>query len=188
MPPTAEQLEEGLATFVRLWTPILDACQECGLRYAATVKPGQIAFDYYSAERALDALDHRPDFGFALDPSQLHWQGVDPVEFIRRFGDRLFYVLVTDAVVTLNGRTGLFGSYFPAGDSRRGWQSRSPGRGGVDWESVIRALNEVGYEGPLAVDWQDAGMNRAAGAEEACRFVKRLDFEPPPRGEDQAFR
>src|SRR5262249_47956603 len=112
--------------------------------------------------------------------SQLHWQGVDPVEFIQRFAVRLYHVVLSDAVVTLNGRSGLLGSYFPAGDSRRGWQTRSPGRGGVDWEGVIRALNEVGYEGPLAIDWQDRGMNRTIGAEEACRFAKRLDFDPPP--------
>jgi sugar phosphate isomerase/epimerase len=51
----------------------------------------------------------------------------------------------------------------------------------VDWEALIRALNEVGYDGPLAVDWTDPGMDRAFGAEDACRFVKRLDFEPGPR-------
>ena len=51
----------------------------------------------------------------------------------------------------------------------------------------MRALNEVGYDGPLAVDWQDEGMNRTTGAEEACRFARRLDFEPPPRGESPAF-
>ncbi len=37
-----------------------------------------------------------------------------------------------------------------------------------------------GYEGPLAVEWSDAGMNRDFGAEEAYKFVKRLDFDPAP--------
>ncbi len=31
-------------------------------------------------------------------------------------------------------------------------------------------------------------MNREYGAEEACRFVKRLDFEPPAREGGPAFR
>jgi sugar phosphate isomerase/epimerase len=73
------------------------------------------------------------------------------------------------------------------GDAGRGWNNRSPGRGGVDWEGIIRALNDVGYDGPLSVEWKDAGMDRAAGAQEACQFVKRLDFVAPPRVE-QAFR
>jgi sugar phosphate isomerase/epimerase len=52
---------------------------------------------------------------------------------------------------------------------------------------VIRGLNEIGYDGPLSVDWHDAGMDREAGAAEACRFVKGIDFDPPARGL-QAFR
>ena len=53
---------------------------------------------------------------------------------------------------------------------------------------MIRALNEVGYDGALAVEVSDAGMNREAAAEEACKFVQRLNFEPPPRGDAPAFK
>ncbi len=187
--PSPALVADALKDFARRWTPILEVCQECGLRYAFEVHPGQIAFDLYSAEMVLDVLDGRPEFGFTLDPSHLHWQGVDPVEFVRRLGHRVYHVHVRDAVVTLDGRAGLLASYLPHGDPRRGWQFRSPGRGGIDWEAFIRALNEVGYDGALSVDWKDPGMDRSFGAEEAYRFVRRLNFEPPPRsGEEQAFR
>ena len=187
--PKPERLADAYREFARKWRPVLDVVQECGLKYAFEVHPGQIAFDLYSAEAALDALDGRPDFGFTFDPSHLHWQGVDPVEFLRRFPDRIFHVHVKDAALTLNGRTGLLCSYLPYGDARRGWHPRSPGHGGLDWEAIIRALNEIGYDGALTVEFQDAGMNREYGAEEACRFVKRLDFEPaPPRDGGPAFR
>ena len=49
-------------------------------------------------------------------------------------------------------------------------------RGGIDFEAIIRALNTIGFDGPLCVEWSDPGMNREYGAEEACKFVKRLDF------------
>ena len=143
--------------------------------------PGQIAFDLYTAERALEALDGREEFGFLFDPSHLHWQGVDPVAFLRRFPDRILHVHVKDAVLTLDGRTGVLGSLLPAGDPRRGWQPRSPGRGGIDWDAIIRALNDIGYDGPLSVDWSDPGMDRDFGAEDACKFVKQLDVPAPPR-------
>ena len=162
--------------FALRWNPILDVCQEAAIKFAFEVHPGQIAFDLYSAEMALEALDGREEFGFTFDPSHLHWQGVDPVEFIRRFGSRIFHVHVKDAVLALNGRTGLLGSYLPPGDPRRGWDFRSPGHGGLDWGPIVRALNEAGYEGPLAVDWKDSGMDRAFGAEDACKFLKRLGF------------
>lgn len=176
-------VEESFRRFVKQWTPILERCEELGLKYACQVAPGQIAFDLHSAELVLEELDRHEAFGFTLDPAQLHWQGVDPVEFIRRLNDRIFHVHVNDIAFRLNGRTSLLNSALPSGDSRRGWDYRSPGRGVVDWESIIRALNEVGYDGPLAVHWCDPGMDRIAGAEEACKFVKRLDFEPAPREE-----
>lgn len=171
-----EEVREGLRDFVERWTPILDACRDAGIRFALEVHPGQIAFDLYSAEILLDALDGRDEFGFTFDPSHLHWQGVDPAEFIRRFGDRIFHVHIKDLAMTLNGRTGVLNAYQPYGDPRRGWEFRSPGHGGIDWESIIRALNAVRYEGPLCVEWSDAGMDREFGVEEACKFVKRLDF------------
>jgi sugar phosphate isomerase/epimerase len=136
----------------------------------------------------LDALGGREEFGFTFDPSHLHWQGVDPVEFLRRFGDRIFHVHIKDAILTLNGRSGVLGSYLPLGHPNRGWDFRSPGHGGIDWAAIIRALNEIGYEGALAVEWKDAGMDRDYGAEDACKFVKRLDFEPARRRGNDMFR
>ncbi len=186
--PKPQRVADAFRDFARQWRPILDVCRECGLKYALEVHPGQIAFDLFSAEAALDALDGRPEFGFTFDPSHLHWQGVDPVEFVRRFPDRIFHVHVKDCALSLNGRAGLLCSYLPYGDVRRGWQPRSPGRGGLDWEAIIRALNEIGYDGALAVEFQDPSMNREYGAVDACRFVKRLDFEPTPRDGGPAFR
>ncbi len=178
--PRADGLtvQAALEGFAQRFTPILDACREAGVRFALEVHPGQLAFDLYSAEMLLDAVHGREELGFLLDPSHLHWLGVDPVEFIRRFPDRIYHVHIKDLKLSLDGRSSLLNSYLPDGDPRRGWDFRAPGHGGVDWENLIRALNAAGYHGPLAVEWKDSGMNREYGAEEACKFVKRLDFEP----------
>jgi sugar phosphate isomerase/epimerase len=186
--PDAATVAEGFRTFAHQWNPILDVCREAGIRFAFELHPGQIAFDLYSAEMALDALDGRAEFGFTLDPSHLHWQGVDPVEFIRRFPDRIYHVHIKDVAMLLNGRTSILSGYLPVGDPRRGWEFRAPGHGGVDWEALIRALNDIGYDGPLAVEFNDRGMDRDYGADEACKFVKRLDFEPVRRASGEAFR
>jgi sugar phosphate isomerase/epimerase len=172
------EVEEGMRDFAERWQPILDACNNAGIRFALEVHPGQIAFDLYSAEMTLDVLNGREEFGFTFDPSHLHWQGVDPAEFLRRFPDRIYHVHIKDVAMTLNGRTGVLNAYQPYGDPRRGWEFRSPGHGGIDWESIIRALNAIRYEGPLSIEWSDAGMDKDHGAEEACKFVKRLDFPP----------
>jgi sugar phosphate isomerase/epimerase len=186
--PTPEIISAGFQDFVNLWNPILDVAADEGIKFAFEVHPGQIAYDYYSTEMALDAMNGRPEFGLTFDPSHLHWQGIDPIEFIRRFGDRIYHVHVKDAVLALNGRTSILNSYLPAKDPRRGWYFRVPGRGGVDWEGIIRALNEVGYSGPLAVEFSDAAMDRDFGAREACDFVKRLDFDHVALPPTSAFK
>ncbi len=183
-----DTIAAGFKEFVRLWNPILDVARECGIRFAFEVHPGQMAFDYYSAETILDALNGRDEFGFTFDPSHFHWQGIDPAEFVRRFGDHIYHVHIKDAVLALNGRNGILNGYCQPGDVRRGWHHRAPGHGGIDWENVIRALNASGYSGALSVEFSDRDIDREYGAEEASKFVRRLDFEPARRAAPKAFR
>ncbi len=187
-PPVPQSMiDAGFQLFADRFNPILDVFGECGVRYALEVHPTEIAFDLYTAEQALKAVDHREEFGFNFDPSHLHWQGVDPVEFIRAFPDRIYHVHVKDAITTLNGKSGIIASHLNFGDPRRGWDFRSPGRGGVNFEEIIRALNDIGYQGPLSVEWEDCGMEREFGAREAAEFVKRMDFTPSNVQFDAAF-
>lgn len=188
-PPVPQSMiDEGYRLFAERFNPILDVFGECGVRFALEVHPTEIAFDLYSAEQALAAIDRREEFGFNFDPSHLLWQGVDPVEFLRAFPDRIYHVHIKDAIVTLNGKSGILSSHLNFGDPRRGWDFRSPGRGGVNFEEIIRALNQIGYSGPLSVEWEDSGMDREAGAREAAEFVKRLDFAPSKLAFDAAFQ
>jgi sugar phosphate isomerase/epimerase len=187
-PPVAPKtIEAGFELLAERWNPILDVFDECGVKFALEVHPTEIAFDLYSAELALEALDHREAFGFNFDPSHLIWQGVNPVEFIRAFPDRIYHVHVKDTKVSLNGRTGILASHLNFGDPRRGWDFRSPGHGDVDFGEIIRALNVAKYDGPLSVEWEDSGMDREHGAREACEFVKKADFQPSGRAFDAAF-
>jgi sugar phosphate isomerase/epimerase len=186
-PVSAAMIDEGFRLLAERWNPILDVFGECGVKFALEVHPTEIAFDLYTAERALETLGHRAEFGFNFDPSHLIWQGVDPAKFIRRFPDRIFHVHMKDALVKLDGLSGILSSHLNFGDPRRGWDFRSLGRGGVDFEAIIRALNDAGYEGPLSVEWEDNGMDREHGAREACAYVRKLDFPPSRLAFDAAF-
>lgn len=187
-PPVSKaDIDAGFQLLADRWNPILDVFQEHGIKFALEVHPTEIAFDVYSAERALEVLDRRPEFGFNFDPSHLVWQGIDPVQFLRTFPDRIYHVHIKDVAVTLDGRSGLLGSHLPFGDPRRGWDFRSPGRGHVSFESIMRALNEIGYRGPLSVEWEDSGMDREYGAADALQYLLRLDFEPSQQAFDAAF-
>ncbi len=179
-PPTAPgQIEAGFADFGRRWTPILDAFSEAGVRFALEVHPSEIAFDIASARQALAAVDHHPAFGFNYDPSHLGYQGVDYVRFIEEFSDRIFHVHMKDAAWGPNlADAGVFGGHVPFHSPGRYWDFRSVGRGNVDFERVIRAINHIGYTGPLSVEWEDGGMDREHGAKESCEYVRKIDFPP----------
>jgi sugar phosphate isomerase/epimerase len=188
-PPVSDaMIDAGFNLLAERWNPILDAFKKEGIRFGLEVHPTEIAFDIYSAERAVQALDGRPEFGFNYDPSHLLWQMVDEVEFIRSFPDRIYHVHVKDAARMLNGKTGILGSHLNFGDPRRGWDFRSPGRGQVNFDAIARALNSIGYSGPLSVEWEDPGMDREYGAAEAAGFVKqRMGFTAPASLFDSAF-
>ncbi|MBM3236110.1 sugar phosphate isomerase/epimerase [Candidatus Poribacteria bacterium] len=187
-PVSPGDIEAGFKLFAEKWNPILDVFGECGVKFALEVHPTEIAFDLFSAQRAIEAIDGRPEFGFNFDPSHLLWQGVDPVKFIKEFPDRIYHTHMKDAIVTLDGRSGILSSYLSFGDPRRGWDFRSLGRGGVNFEEIIRALNNIGYQGPLSVEWEDSGMDREHGAKEACEFVKKVDFAPSKMAFDAQFK
>lgn len=186
-PTTMAEVDAGYEDFAARWTPILDVFQECGVHFALEVHPSEIAYDTITAERALDALGHHPAFGFNFDPSHLLWQGVDPARFIDRFADRIFHVHMKDVAVSRDPDAGLLGSHLAFGDHRRGWDFRSVGRGDVDFEEIIRALNRARYAGPLSVEWEDATMDREHGAAESCDYVRALDFTPADAAFDEAF-
>jgi sugar phosphate isomerase/epimerase len=188
-PPTGQDYwEAGFDDFAKRWKPILDTFAQHDVRFALEVHPTEIAFDIASAERALEALDGHPQFGFNYDPSHLAYQGVDYVGFIRRFADRIFNAHMKDVWWGHgDGSVGIFGGHTSFGDSRRAWDFRSVGRGDVDFEEIIVALNDIEYSGPLAVEWEDSRMDRVHGGTESAAFLKRLDFAPSTVAFDAAF-
>ena len=186
-PVSDEMIDAGFQDFADKWNPILDVFDECGVRFGLEVHPTEIAFDIVTAQRAIDAIGGREAFGFNFDPSHLHWQMVDPVRFLQEFNDRIYHVHMKDSARQLDGRTGILGSHLNFGHPERGWDFRSLGHGGVDFEEIIRTLNHIGYTGPLSIEWEDSGMERERGATEACEFTKRVDFAPSNLAFDAAF-
>ena len=140
-----------------------------------------------NSQRALAAVKNHPAFGFNFDPSHFIHQFINPVFFIEEFGDRIFNVHVKDSRVQLNGRNTILSSHLDFGDPRRGWDFVSPGHGDVKWDPLIRALNRVGYQGPLSIEWEDSGMDRDWGAPEALAMIRQQNFTASAVAFDAAF-
>ncbi|MFB8275419.1 sugar phosphate isomerase/epimerase family protein [Nocardia colli] len=188
-PVPADAIERGYQDFAERWHPILDVFDAEGVRFAHEVHPSEIAYDYWTTVRALAAIDHRPAFGLNWDPSHFIWQDLDPVTFILDFADRIYHVDCKDTKVRCgDGRRGRLSSHLPWADLRRGWDFVSTGRGDVPWEDCFRALNAIHYTGPISIEWEDAGMDRLAGAPEALTFIRGLNaITPPAASFDAAF-
>lgn len=188
-PPVPEAvIEQGYEDFANRWNPILDVFDGEGVRFAHEVHPGEIAYDYWSSVRTLEAIDHRKAFGFNWDPSHMMWQNIDPVGFLWDFRDRIYHVDCKDTRLRpANGRAGVLGSHLPWGDPRRGWDFVSTGQGDVPWEDSFRTLRAIGYDGPISVEWEDAGMDRMEGAARAVEFVRKMLWPKPANRFDAAF-
>ncbi|MBV1854190.1 sugar phosphate isomerase/epimerase family protein [Catellatospora tritici] len=187
-PVSASMVDAGYAEFADRWHPILDVYDSVGVRFAHEVHPSEIAYDYHTTKRTLEAIGHRPAFGLNWDPSHMVWQGCDPVGFILDFADRIYHVDCKDTKVRMgDGRRGILSSHLPWADLRRGWDFVSTGHGDVPWEDCFRALNAIGYAGPISIEWEDAGMDRLVGAPQALTFVRNLLFDPPTASFDAAF-
>src|SRR5688572_22987929 len=146
----------GYKEFADRWNPILDVFDQEGVKFALEAHPTEIAYDIFTANATLEALNRRPAFGFNFDPSHFIHQLFNPVNFILAFADRIYHVHVKDSKVNLTGSTSILGSHLGFGDIRRGWDFVSPGHGDMDLEGIIRALNRINYQGPLSVEWEDS--------------------------------
>jgi sugar phosphate isomerase/epimerase len=188
-PPTDQAYwTGGFEDFARRWKPILDAFDKHDVNFGLEVHPTEIAFDIASAQRALEAVGGHKRFGFNYDPSHFAYQGVDYVKFIRTFADRIYHVHMKDVWWGHgDGTVGVFGGHTTFADPRRYWDFRSLGHGDVNFEEIIVALNDIGYRGPLSVEWEDSRMDREHGATEAAAFVRKLDFAPSAIAFDAQF-
>ena len=188
-PPTDQAYwQKGFDDFGARWRPILDEYEKVDVNFALEVHPTEIAFDIASSERAIEAVGGHARFGFNYDPSHFGYQGVDYVKFIRTFGDRIFHAHMKDVWWGHgDGTVGVFGGHTTFADPRRYWDFRSLGHGDIEFEDIIVALNDVGYAGPLSVEWEDSRMDREHGATEAAAFVKSIDFKPSQVAFDAQF-
>ncbi len=100
-----------------------------------------------------------PNLGICFDPSHFLRIQVDYLRLLHEFGDRVRHVHLKDTEIIVeklyesgilgesHGRTYGFGEGW--------WRYTIPGEGEVDWNLVIRRLEEAGYDGVLSVELED---------------------------------
>jgi len=180
-------IEAGYQDFARRWKPILNSFQKLGVKFALEVHPTEIAFDIASAERAIAAVDGHPAFGFNYDPSHLGYQGVDYVEFIYRFSERIFHVHMKDV--------GWSATPQKQGFRRPPQLRRSPSVLGFPLPGPRQHRLRGDHPRPQPHQLPGPSLGRVGGqrhgprarCDRACAFVKEVDFKPSAVAFDAAF-
>jgi sugar phosphate isomerase/epimerase len=93
------------------------------------------------------------------DPSHLVWMGIDPVEAVRPYVDRIPHAQAKDVQLfpERRNRYGWPGKAVERDDpwDVGWWRYRVPGLGEVDWPRLVDALYEGGFDGVLSVEHED---------------------------------
>ncbi len=119
-PNDFQTIEAGYEDFAERWGPIIDVFDQEGVRFGLEVHPTEIAYDFVTTRRTLEAIGRRPGFGLNFDPSHLIPQFLDPAAFLEEFADRVYHVHVKDSRRTLDGRRSILGSHLNFGEGERG--------------------------------------------------------------------
>lgn len=160
--------------FKEMWAPVVKFAEEKGVKLAldCAVRMGNIACNPEMWERILDAIPS--DFlGLSCDPSHWLWMGIMPAEdAIRMFNGKWYYADVKDCEISprMLFRQGIIGNWW--------WQYRVPGRGQLNWGTIIGALIESGYDYVLCVENEDRGAPGLEGFAMGCRHLRQ--FLPKP--------
>lgn len=107
-----------------------------------------------------------PNLGICYDPSHFARIGVDYKRLLREFSDRVRHVHAKDTELLEDGlyefgRLGqTFGRRYSHGEGW--WRYCIPGWGVVDWQWVVARLEEIGYDGPLAIELEDHRFSGSA--------------------------
>ena len=70
-PNDFDAIERGYQEFAERWGPIIDVFEAEGVRFALEVHPTEIAYDFVTTRKALEAIGDRPGFGINFDPQPL---------------------------------------------------------------------------------------------------------------------
>lgn len=93
------------------------------------------------------------------DPSHLMWMGIDPVEALRPYVDRIPHAQAKDIQLfpERRHRYGWPGKAIEREDpfDVGWWRYRVPGLGDVDWRRVVDTLYEGDFDGVLSVEHED---------------------------------
>lgn len=171
-------LEENLSRYQERFEPIARYAAEHQVRVAFSPWPGRqekdgslrranLAVTPSLYDRLFDLVPE-PALGIEYDPAQYAWQGIDPLEIVGRYSERIHHCLLSDVVIdeALLRQVGIH-----APD----WHRPVPiGLGQLNWREIIEALDGIGYRGYLTIASLGASQGNHTPEERLSIALKTL--------------
>jgi sugar phosphate isomerase/epimerase len=175
-------VQENVSLFKDTFTPLVQLAEDRGVHLAMENCPqpdvwpagGNMANTVENWRLLFEAVPS-PCLGLTFDPSHFVWLGMDYIKAVHEFSARIFSVHAKDTEILddVLADTGILGKGW--------WRYRLPGWGVVDWSAFFTALREVGYQGPVCIEHEDALWNHSLdehkqGILMAARFLEQFDL------------
>ena len=162
-------VETSFAELARRWVPVFDAYEEAGCTIGFELHPGEDVFDGVTFERFLEAAGGHKRCAINYDPSHFVLQGLDYLDFIDIYHERIAAFHVKDAEFNPSGRQGFYSGFLPWVE--RAARFRSLGDGQVDFSGVFSRLTQHGYDGWAVLEWECCLKHPEDGAREGAPFI-----------------
>ena len=160
-------VKENLPLFQRVFTRFCDEAEKRGIKIAIENCPMMDRFYLHGENIAFSPevwdemfkIVPSKALGIELDPSHMVWLGIDYIQAVYDYGERIFHVHAKDMEIdrrVLN-RVGILGQCFGEinGLGHGWWRARTPGWGEIKWPQFISALLEVNYTGNIDIEHED---------------------------------
>jgi sugar phosphate isomerase/epimerase len=150
--------EQHVKLFGQVFGAYARRAEDCGVRIGIENCPHvhtehgiQIGNVVYSPELFEMFFDAVPStaVGLEYDPSHFYWLGIDYLQVIRDFAERMVYVHAKDTEILAErlARVGIYGQGW--------WRYRMPGLGQIDWQAIANNLREIGYDAGMVIEHED---------------------------------
>jgi sugar phosphate isomerase/epimerase len=178
----AGMIETAFKELGNRWKPILDIFDENGVDYCYELHPGEDLFDGTSFEMFLDATNNHKRACINYDPSHFVLQGLDYVQFIDFYHERIRAFHVKDAELNPTGKQGVYSGY--SNWANRAGRFRSLGDGQVDFSAIFSKLSQYDYDGWAVLEWECCIKSSEQGATEGAPFIESHIIEVATRAFD----
>ena len=163
-------VDTGFDELADRWRPILESFDAAGVDLCFEIHPGEDLHDGVTFEMFLERLGGHPRCNMLYDPSHYVLQGLDYLDHIDIYHERIKMFHVKDAELRPSGRQGVYSGYQPW--AKRAGRFRSLGDGQVDFKAIFSKFTTYDFDGWAVLEWECALKHPEDGAREGAEFIR----------------